>query len=106
MTSSYRPFLRGWDVLFPNGNLPLGRTVPGNIDLLYEGEETQQIFLLLDGWACTFKRLPDGNRQIVDINVPGDILGWNNLTQGPSDFTTQTLPRSRCMAGRLGNYGG
>ncbi len=72
-------------------NSPLGRTVPGNIDLIYEGEETQQIFLLLDGWACTFKRLPDGNRQIVDINVPGDILGWNNLTQGPSDFTTQTL---------------
>jgi len=91
MIDNKRPFLSGWSVFFPNGNLPPARTVPGNVDLIYEGEETQQIYLLVDGWACTFKRLSDGTRQIVDINVPGDLLGWNNLTRGPSDFTTQTL---------------
>lgn len=41
--------------------------------MIHEGEKVQSAFILAQGWACTFKMLPDGERQIVDFKVPGDF---------------------------------
>jgi CRP-like cAMP-binding protein len=40
-----------------------------------EGETSDRIFTLLTGWAFRFKSLPDGRRQILNILLPGDIVG-------------------------------
>lgn len=42
-------------------------------DLMREGEVPRVVNLVLEGWACRYKTLPDGRRQIVALFVPGDL---------------------------------
>jgi CRP-like cAMP-binding protein len=42
-------------------------------DLIKEGDRPEEVFLLLKGWACRYKILPEGSRQIVAYLVPGDL---------------------------------
>jgi CRP-like cAMP-binding protein len=53
------------------------REVGARRDLLREGEPPRAVNLLLDGWACRYKTLTDGRRQIVSLFVPGDIFDLN-----------------------------
>lgn len=41
--------------------------------LIEEGDRPDQVFLLVEGWACRSKVLPDGQRQIMAYLVPGDL---------------------------------
>ena len=45
---------------------------PGE-DLISEGDEPRTIYLVIDGWACRYKMLDDGRRQIMSFFVPGDL---------------------------------
>lgn len=47
--------------------------LPARTRLMEEGERPQDIFLLLEGWACRLKVLPNGSRQILGYLIPGDI---------------------------------
>lgn len=49
------------------------REVSPRRDVVREGEEARSIYLILEGWACRYKTLPDGRRQIVGFCVPGDV---------------------------------
>lgn len=49
------------------------REIAARRDLVREGDKPRSVFLLLDGWACRYKTLPDGRRQIVAFFVPGDL---------------------------------
>lgn len=42
-------------------------------DLIREGDKPRSIFVVLNGWACRYKTLPDGRRQIVAFFLPGDL---------------------------------
>jgi CRP-like cAMP-binding protein len=42
-------------------------------DLIREGEPTDGVKLIVEGFACRYKLLPDGRRQIVAYLVPGDL---------------------------------
>lgn len=53
------------------------REVGARRDLIREGDEPKSVFLVLEGWACRYKQLPDGRRQIVGLFVPGDICDFN-----------------------------
>ena len=46
-------------------------------DLATEGDEPGFVHLMLDGWACRYKTLPDGKRQIVSLFIPGDFCDLN-----------------------------
>lgn len=46
---------------------------PGQ-SLLIEGDETSSVFCLLSGWLSLSKCLPDGEIQIVDFALPGEII--------------------------------
>ncbi|APF39502.1 cAMP-binding domain of CRP or a regulatory subunit of cAMP-dependent protein kinases [Chelatococcus sambhunathii] len=41
--------------------------------IIEEGERPQGVNLVLSGFACRYKALPDGRRQILGYFVPGDI---------------------------------
>lgn len=49
------------------------RTIPPHRDLIAEGDKPGPTFLLLNGWACRYKVLTDGSRQIVAFLMPGDF---------------------------------
>jgi CRP-like cAMP-binding protein len=42
-------------------------------DLIHERKQTEGAFVIVEGFACRYKILPDGRRQIVGILLPGDM---------------------------------
>src|SRR5690349_13384020 len=42
-------------------------TVEAKRDLIREGDAPHSLFLILEGWACHYRELVDGRRQIVDF---------------------------------------
>lgn len=53
------------------------RFVDARRDLVSEGDKPRFVHLVLEGWACRYKQLPDGKRQIVGLFVPGDFCDLN-----------------------------
>lgn len=52
-------------------------------DLIREGDSPGPVFVVLTGWACRYKILPNGSRQIMAFLMPGDAcdLHTNLFTQ-------------------------
>src|SRR4051794_13963993 len=46
-------------------------------DLIRRGATPAHVYLICDGWACRYKSLPDGRRQILDFLIPGDLCDLN-----------------------------
>ncbi len=44
------------------------------------GGDADKCFTLLSGWACSIRTLADGQRQILDIFLPGQILGLRDIS--------------------------
>ncbi len=51
--------------------------------LFEQGDRSDFVYLLIDGWAFRYRTLNDGRRQIVDFALPGALLGF-----GPSRLLT------------------
>lgn len=60
-------------------------------DMIQEGEKNASAFIMAKGWACFYKLQPDGNRQIVDFQVPGDFLGLRSILFRTSDHSTVAI---------------
>lgn len=65
---------------------------PGH-EMVTEGQTKQTAFVLAEGWACSYKILPDGGRQIVDFQIPGDFLGLRSLLFRTADHSVQAVTR-------------
>ncbi|PKP79438.1 MAG: Crp/Fnr family transcriptional regulator, partial [Alphaproteobacteria bacterium HGW-Alphaproteobacteria-2] len=66
--------------------------LPGH-EMIHEGQSNASAFVLAQGWACSYKRLPDGERQIVDFQIPGDFLGVRSILFRTSDHTVEAVTR-------------
>src|ERR1700682_2099283 len=51
------------------------RTVQRHRDIITEGRSYGSIFIIMEGNAIRYRILHDGRRQIVNIVLPGDIVG-------------------------------
>lgn len=60
------------------------REVKAGEDIIREGDVCKELFTLFDGWAFSYKLLPDGRRQILKIHLPGDFLGFQADLAGPN----------------------
>jgi hypothetical protein len=49
------------------------RSVGARTDLVREDEPTAGVYLILTRWACRYRVLPDGERQIMACFIPGDL---------------------------------
>ena len=49
------------------------RVIGADQDLVSDGDQPTDCKLILSGFACTYKLLPDGRRQIMSFQIPGDI---------------------------------
>lgn len=67
------------------------REVAARRELIREGDTPRSASLILEGWACRYKALPDGRRQIVDFLVPGDLCHFNPHLQRPMDHAIAAI---------------
>ena len=71
------------------------RDFPARHDLVREGDEPGPIFVILSGWACRSKILPDGSRRILSLLVPGDSCEVFAALPRTMDHTLTTLTPAR-----------
>ena len=61
------------------------RPIPAHTEVVHERQEGHHAFILQEGWACAYKLLPDGGRQVIDFSVPGDFMGLRSVLLRTSD---------------------
>lgn len=72
--------------------------LPAKHDIVQEGEVGGALYTLYEGWAFRYKKLPGGGRQILDIVLPGEIVGLSSALLGTIRHSVQTLtPASVCV---------
>ena len=77
-------------------NLPMSaREIPADMDILREGDRPSQCCLVVEGFFCRYKMLPDGKRQMLSLHVPGDIPDLQSLYLQVMDHSLGTLVPSR-----------
>jgi CRP-like cAMP-binding protein len=60
-------------------------------ELVHEGQTGHRAYLLLAGWACSFKLLADGARQVIRFPLPGDWIGLGSALSRASDHSFSAL---------------
>lgn len=60
-------------------------------DMVHQGQSAQAAYILSSGWVCSYKIQPDGTRQIVDFQVPGDFLGLRSVLLRTSDHSFEPI---------------
>ena len=69
------------------------RYVDARRDVIAEGDKPRHVHLVLDGWACRYKQLPDGKRQIVALFLPGDFCDVNIYILKQMDHSIGAITR-------------
>ncbi|MCJ2100051.1 Crp/Fnr family transcriptional regulator [Methylobacterium sp. E-046] len=67
------------------------RLVSARQDLIQEGDKPENVLLILDGFAYRYKVLPDGQRQIMALLVPGDFCDLNVFILDEMDHAIGTI---------------
>ena len=71
------------------------RDLPPGVDLISAGERPTDCTLLLEGWACRYKLLPEGKRQITGFVIRGDLCDLDGLVMGSLDHSVSTLTAAK-----------
>ena len=71
------------------------RELPAGTHLIREGDEPDPVFVILEGWACGYKILPDGGRQIISFMLPGDFCDIHIAILHAIDHNIMTLTKTR-----------
>lgn len=64
-------------------------------DLIREGDRPGPVFVVLEGWACRYKILPNGARQILAYLMPGDSCDLHVALLAEMDHSIQTVTAAR-----------
>ena len=67
------------------------RHLAAHAELIRSHEAQSEIGILLKGWACRYRLLPDGRRQILDVHLPGDLIGLDGFLMKRSPDFVMTL---------------
>lgn len=67
------------------------RRFPVGVDMIHQGQTDQSAYVLASGWACSYKILPSGSRQIVGFQIPGDFLGLRSVLFRTSDHNVEPI---------------
>ena len=69
-------------------------------DVVHEGALIDNVHVILSGWACRYKLLEDGRRQILSFLLPGDVCGlellcfrrWDHSVGAITSVRTASIP--------------
>lgn len=67
------------------------RQRPARRDIIQEGDRPLHVNLILEGWACRYKLLNDGRRQIVALFLPGDLCDLHVYVLRQMDHSIGTI---------------
>lgn len=62
-------------------------------DITHEGQSLQSAYVLCSGWACSYKLMRNGTRQVINFYVPGDLIGIRRLLLPNSDDNLCAITR-------------
>ena len=66
--------------------------------VLIEGNRSEHLYTVLDGWGFRYKLLHDGRRQILNYVVPGDLIGLQASLMGEMQHSVEALsPMLLCI---------
>lgn len=65
-------------------------------DVIREGDTPEFCTVLISGWACRYKMLEDGRRQIMAILLPGDICDYGSFLLCRLDHSIGALSALSC----------
>ncbi|MHB8285222.1 MAG: Crp/Fnr family transcriptional regulator [Caulobacteraceae bacterium] len=97
MGNSFIAKLRQFGELSPGGEASLvaatskPRKVASKCDLIREGDRPGPVFVILEGWACRYKVLPSGTRQVLAFLLPGDCCDLHIGLLAEMDHSIQTI---------------
>jgi CRP-like cAMP-binding protein len=64
---------------------------PPGSEIIAAGQEQAELYTLYAGWAIRCKTLPDGRRQILNIHLPGDLIGLQGAMFEASSYSVEAL---------------
>lgn len=73
------------------------RLVRARTDIIREGDKPDDVRLVLEGFACRYKILPDGKRHIMAYLVPGDLCDVHVFLLREMDHNIGTLSACRVV---------
>jgi CRP-like cAMP-binding protein len=71
------------------------RIFTARTDLIREGDKPGPGFVVLEGWACRYKLLPEGTRQITSFLMPGDACDLHATVSNAMEHSIATLTTAR-----------
>jgi CRP-like cAMP-binding protein len=108
MTNRFVDKLNGFSKLTPDEVAALStvtahpEAVPARTDLIREGDRPGPVFVILKGWACRYKILPNGSRQVLAYLMPGDSCDLHIGLLAEMDHSIQVItPAVVTTIGRL-----
>ena len=69
------------------------RSFAAGRDMIHQGQADQTAYIVASGWACSYKLLPGGTLQIVDVQIPGDFLGLRSVLFRTADHNVEPITR-------------
>ena len=66
-------------------------TVKRGRQLTHEGQSGHKAFVLQSGWACSYKDLSNGKRQIISFPIAGDCVGLRSVLLQTADHSFSAL---------------
>jgi len=93
----FRPFSER-ELSFVGGMKTDHIVVSPRTDIIREDEIGGPVYTLFEGWAVRYHRLPNGARQILDIVLPGDMVGLASAVLGRVKHSVQAVtPATLCV---------
>ncbi len=63
--------------------------------ILREGQKSEYLFTILEGWAIRYKLVSDGGRQILNVALPGDLIGLQSTVFGEMQHSIEATTTVR-----------
>ncbi|MDC0660755.1 Crp/Fnr family transcriptional regulator [Leisingera sp. SS27] len=71
------------------------QTVPANRLLLQDGDDSGKIIIVMDGWLATSKSSLNGEVQLIDFLLPGDVADPTSADGKTAGFSVEAVTDAR-----------
>ena len=79
------------------GSHGIARSYPKHTIIVSEGDKTDSLFIILEGWVKAFVSDGEGHDMVLSTQGPGEYFGEMVLDEGPRSASIMTLEPSRFL---------